>query len=41
MKVPTGREKEMEIGTIRDSNMDSSIVNSMRCYFQSNSEIPG
>jgi len=40
MKIPTEREKEIEIGTIRDSKMESSIVNSMRRYFQSDSEKP-
>ena len=40
MKIPTARDKEMEIGTSRDAKMESSIVNSMRRYFQSDSEKP-
>ena len=40
MKIPTERDKEMEIGTSRDAKMESSIVNSMRRYFQSDSENP-
>lgn len=37
MKIPTERDKEIEIGTIRNSKLESSIVNSMRRYFQSDS----
>jgi len=40
MTIPTERDKEMEIGTGRDAKMESSIVNSMRRYFQSDSEKP-
>jgi hypothetical protein len=40
MKIPTERAKEMEIGTSRDAKMESSIVNSMRRYFQTGSEKP-
>ena len=40
MKITTERDKEMEIGTSRDAKMESSIVNSMRRYFQSDSEKP-
>jgi hypothetical protein len=40
MKIPTEWDKKMEIATIRDSKMESSIVNSMRRYFQSDSEKP-
>ncbi len=40
MKIPTERDKEMEIGTSRDAKMESSIVNSMRRYFQNDSEKP-
>ena len=40
MKIPTERDKEMEIGTSRDAKMESSIVNSMRRYFQSDSGKP-
>ena len=40
MKIPTARDKEMEIGTGRDAKMESSIVNSMRRYFQSDLEKP-
>ena len=40
MKITTERDKEMEIGTSRDAKMESSIVNSMRRYFQSDSDSP-
>jgi hypothetical protein len=40
MKIPTERDQEMEIGAGRDAKMESSIVNSMRRYFQSDSEKP-
>ena len=41
MKIPTTmRDKEIEIATIRDSKMESSIVNSMRRYFHSDSGKP-
>jgi|GEM_PF-1473835 hypothetical protein len=40
MRIPTERDKEIEIGTIRDSKMEASIVNSMRRYFQSDSGKP-
>ena len=40
MKIPAERDKEIETGTIRDSKMESSIVNSMRRYFQSDSGKP-
>jgi hypothetical protein len=33
-------DREIEIGTIRDSKLELSIVNSMRRYFQSDSERP-
>jgi hypothetical protein len=33
-------DREIEIGTIRDSKLELSIVNSMRRYFQSASEKP-
>jgi hypothetical protein len=39
MKILT-EYKKMEIGTSRDAKMESSIVNSMRRYFQSDSEKP-
>ena len=35
MNIPAARDKEIEIGTIRGSKLESSIVNSMRRYFQS------
>ena len=41
MKIPTTmRDKEIDIGIIRDSKMESSIVNSMRRYFQRDSGKP-
>jgi len=40
MKIPAERDQESEIGTSRDAKMESSIVNSMRRYFQSDSEKP-
>ena len=40
MNIPAARDKETETGTIRDSKMESSIVNSMRRYFQSDSGKP-
>ncbi len=40
MNIPAARDKETEIGTIRNSKMESSIVNSMRRYFQSDSGKP-
>lgn len=39
MKIRTA-DKEMEIGTSRDAKMESSIVNSIRRYFQSDSGKP-
>ncbi len=40
MKIQTAMDREIEIGTIRNAKMESSIVNSMRRYFQSDSEKP-
>jgi hypothetical protein len=40
VKIPTAMDRETEIGTIRDSKLELSIVNSMRRYFQSDSERP-
>jgi hypothetical protein len=40
VKTQTAMDREIEIGAIRDSKMESSIVGSMRRYFQSDSEKP-
>jgi hypothetical protein len=40
VEIPAARDKEIEIGTFRDSKMEASIVNSMRRYFQSDSGKP-
>jgi len=40
MKILGANEKEIDIRTIRDTKMESSIINTMRRYFQSNSEKP-
>ena len=40
MKIQTAMDKEIEIGAIRDSKMESNIVGSMRRYFQNDSEKP-
>jgi hypothetical protein len=38
--IPTERNKETKIGTVRDEKMESSIVDTMRRYFQTDSGRP-
>jgi hypothetical protein len=40
MKLPASSDKVMEMGTIRDMKMQSSIVDSMNRYFQNDSGKP-
>ena len=40
MKILGANEKEIDIRTIRDTKMESSIINTMRRYFQSDSQKP-
>ena len=40
MEIQSAVDREIEIGTIHDSNMESSIVGSMRRYFQNDSNKP-
>jgi hypothetical protein len=40
MKLPAASDKLMEMGTIRDMKMQSSIVDSMNRYFQNDSGKP-
>jgi len=40
MNILAAKDTEIETGTIRDSKLESSIVNSMRRYFRSDSGKP-
>jgi len=40
MKILGANEKEIDIRMIRDKSMESSIINTMRRYFQNDSEKP-